>query len=328
MATELPPTGRPLDGPSAAQRVVQISALAQPLRLRILSVLVTSAETDRTETKLSAALELDHRVTREHVEVLIGAGLLARSDDALDLLMPTADAWIRFGRLLAVQDGAIRPAHQPEERSIDEELPPVIQSIVDRLAYRFSSFFSKETVQKYVADSYDLLRERASVTRHLPSLTSRFATDRLGALATAQGLTLTGTPEVLFVCVQNAGRSQIAAGLLRQLAGNRVHVRTAGSQPTTEVDESVVEVLDEIGVPISEEFPKPLTDEVIQASDVVITMGCGDACPVYPGRRYMDWPVEDPVGRNLDQVRAIRDDIAQRVEDLIHSLGIAGPADD
>lgn len=322
MAIDLPPTGRPLDGPSAAQRVVQISALAQPLRLRILSVLVTSPEEKRTVARLSAELDLDEGSVREHLDVLVEAGLVSRTPGATRIVMPTADAWIRFGRLLAVQDGAIKPAHVPGDARSDEELPPVIQKIVDRLAYRFSSFFSKETVHKYVTDSYNLLRDRASVTRHLPSLTSRFATDRLGALASAQGLTLTGTPEVLFVCVQNAGRSQIAAGLLRQLAGNRVHVRTAGSQPAVAVDDMVVEVLDEIGIPIFEEFPKPLTDEVVQASDVVITMGCGDACPIYPGRRYMDWPVEDPVGRTIDEVRLIRDEIQQRVEELIRSLGL------
>lgn len=321
------PTGRPLDGASAAQRVVQISALAQPLRLRILSVLVTSPEADRTAAKVSAVLELGEESIREHIDVLVEAGLVSRSEST-GIFMPTADAWIRFGRLLALQDGVVKPAHIPNDDGIPaEELPPVIQKIADRLAYRFSSFFSKETVQKYVADSYELLRERASVTRHLPSLTSRFATDRLGALATSQGLTLTGTPEVLFVCVQNAGRSQIAAGLLRQLAGDRVHVRTAGSQPATVVDEMVVEVLDEIGIPVQEEFPKPLTDEVVQASDVVITMGCGDACPVYPGRRYMDWPVEDPVGRPIDEVRVIRDQIQERVEDLIRSLGIDLPSE-
>jgi arsenate reductase len=325
MATDLPPTGRPLDGPSAAQRVVQISALAQPVRLRILSVLVTSSEEDRTVARLAAALELDEDSIRQQVNVLIEAGLVCRSPGTAGIFMPTADAWIRFGRLLAVQEGAIKPAHVLGAAGSGEELPPVILKIVDRLAYRFSSFFSKETVHKYVTDSYGLLRDRASVTRHLPSLTSRFATDRLGALASSQGLTLNGSPEVLFVCVQNAGRSQIAAGLLRQLAGDRVHVRTAGSQPAAVVDEMVVEVLDEIGVPIMAEFPKPLTDEVVQASDVVITMGCGDACPIYPGRRYMDWPVEDPVGKTIEEVRAIRDEIQERVEELMRSLRLVKP---
>ena len=193
--------------------------------------------------------------------------------------------------------------------------------ITERLAYRFSTTFSKETVERYVADSYRLLAERARVSDHLPSLTARFAEDRLGALAVASGRELQGTPEVLFVCVQNAGRSQIAAALLRQMAGDRVHVRTAGSRPSGQVDPLVVEVLDEIGVPVVAEFPKPLTDEVVQAADFVVTMGCGDACPIYSGRRYMDWPVADPIGQPLEGVRLIRDDIAARLKVLVPRNG-------
>jgi arsenate reductase len=102
-----------------------------------------------------------------------------------------------------------------------------------------------------------------------------------------------------------------------------VHVRTAGSKPTGSIDPAVIDVLDEVGVPVEAEFPKPLTDEVVQAADVVVTMGCGDACPVYPGRRYLDWPVEDPVGRSMDELRAIRNDIQSRVEGLLESLGIS-----
>ena len=198
----------------------------------------------------------------------------------------------------------------------------MLRRITDRLAYRFSSTFSKQTVERYVADSYSLLAERARVSEHLPSLTTRFVEDRLNALAVASGRDLRGTPEVLFVCVQNAGRSQMAAALLRQMVGDRVHIRTAGSRPSGQIDSMVVEVLDEIGVPVVAEFPKPLTDEVVQAADFVITMGCGDACPIYPGRRYMDWPVADPIGQPLDDVRHIRDDIAARLKTLCHEMDI------
>lgn len=315
---------RPLDPASAAERARQVAALADPGRLRLMSVLVTDPRGLYTAPVLAQALGVGLHEASADVAVLLDAGLLTSEPSATSpVYHPTADAWMRFGRMLAgpVPAGT-SPAHLASDRSSHDQLPDVIQKIADRLAYRFSANFSKETVQKYVADSYELLRERAKVTRHLPSLTSRFATDRLGALATAQGFDLTGTPEVLFVCVENAGRSQMAAGLLRQLAGNRVNVRTAGSRPASAVDEMVVDVLDEIGVPVSAEFPKPLTDEVVQASDIVVTMGCGDACPVYPGRRYLDWPVEDPVGRTLDEVRAIRDDIQTRVESLLRSLGL------
>ena len=132
-------------------------------------------------------------------------------------------------------------------------------------------------------------------------------------------------PEVLFVCVQNAGRSQLAAGILRQLAGERVSVRTAGSAPARAVRSIIVTALDEIGVSIDGEYPKPLTDEVVRAADVVVTMGCGDACPIYPGRRYLDWGNEDPVGLPLARVRDIRDDIDARVRQLLTTLAMASP---
>ena len=116
-------------------------------------------------------------------------------------------------------------------------------------------------------------------------------------------------PEVLFVCVHNAGRSQMAAGLLNKLADGRVHVRTAGSDPAEEINPAAVEAMAEVGVDLSEEFPKPLTDEFVRAADAVITMGCGDACPIYPGKRYEDWELEDPAGKDLETVRRIRDEI-------------------
>ena len=127
-------------------------------------------------------------------------------------------------------------------------------------------------------------------------------------------------PEVLFVCVQNAGRSQMAAGLVKLRSGGRIHVRSAGSTPADQVHPAVVEAMEELGVDMSEEFPKPLTDEVVRAADVVITMGCGDACPIYPGKRYEDWELEDPAGQELEQVRQIRDEIDRRVQKLIADL--------
>jgi len=127
-------------------------------------------------------------------------------------------------------------------------------------------------------------------------------------------------PEVLFVCVHNAGRSQMAAGLLAQLAAGRVHIRTAGSDPADEINPAVVEAMAEVGVDLSKEFPKPLTDEVVKAADAVITMGCGDACPIYPGKRYEDWELEDPAGKDVETVRRIRDEIGERVRSLLEEL--------
>jgi protein-tyrosine-phosphatase len=127
-------------------------------------------------------------------------------------------------------------------------------------------------------------------------------------------------PEVLFVCTHNAGRSQMAAALLKHHAAGRVHVRSAGSEPADTLNPAVVDALAEIGLDVTKEFPKPLTDEVLRAADVVITMGCGDACPIYPGRRYLDWDLEDPAGKRLEDVRPIRDEIDRRVRDLIDEL--------
>ena len=127
-------------------------------------------------------------------------------------------------------------------------------------------------------------------------------------------------PEVLFVCVQNAGRSQMAAGLVKLRSEGRVHVRSAGSDPGEQVNPAVVEAMGELGVDLSEEFPKPLTDEFVKGADVVITMGCGDACPIYPGKRYEDWELEDPAGMDLETVRRIRDEIDFRVRNLVGGL--------
>ena len=130
----------------------------------------------------------------------------------------------------------------------------------------------------------------------------------------------TELPEVLFVCVHNAGRSQMAAGLVKLRSGGRIHVRSAGSDPGEEINPAVASAMGEIGVDMSEEFPKPLSDEAVRAADVVITMGCGDACPIFPGKRYEDWALADPAGQGIEAVRPIRDEIRARVEALLAEL--------
>ena len=134
---------------------------------------------------------------------------------------------------------------------------------------------------------------------------------------------MTNVPYVLFVCVHNAGRSQMAAALLDHEAAGRVRVASAGSAPASEINPAVVRAMAEVGLDLSREFPKPLTGDQVQAADLVITMGCGDACPVYPGKRYLDWDLPDPAGLPLDQVRPIRDDIQRRVRRLLTELGAA-----
>jgi arsenate reductase len=196
----------------------------------------------------------------------------------------------------------------------------VLETISKNIAPSFSGIFSLETVERLVLDSYDELAATARVTIHLPVLTERFARERLRAVAQTKGAIVSDVPEVLFVCVHNAGRSQMAAALLHRYAAGRVHVRSAGSAPADQINPAVAAALEEIGLDVTQEFPKPLTDDVVRAADVVITMGCGDACPIYPGKRYEDWELEDPAGKDLDTVRRIRDEIDGRVRALADEL--------
>ena len=189
--------------------------------------------------------------------------------------------------------------------------------IVDDLAYHYDGVFSRPTVQRAVEQARERLVPVAKFPNFLPILTERFARDQLMAAAQAEGKSATTVPEILFVCVHNAGRSQMAAALAKHLSAGKVHVRSAGSQPTQEIHPLTIQALAERGIEITEAFPKPLTDDVVHAADVIITMGCGDACPVLPGKRYEDWDVADPAGQPIEVVRAIRDDIQARVTTLL-----------
>jgi protein-tyrosine-phosphatase len=194
---------------------------------------------------------------------------------------------------------------------------------LERLRDEFAGVFSMETIERFMAESLESLAG-ARLKNFLPLFVHRFARERLRALGQVEGKIAKPVPEVLFVCVQNAGRSQMAAGLLDKLADGRVHVRSAGSDPADQVNPDVVAAMSEVGVDIGKEFPKPMTDEVVQAADAVITMGCGDACPIYPGKRYEDWEVADPAEADLEGVRRIRDDIELRVRRLLDEIA---PAD-
>jgi arsenate reductase (thioredoxin) len=210
--------------------------------------------------------------------------------------------------------------------SQDRPLGPddLLHRIAERLADRFVGVFARETVDQYVCDSYALLDRTSRIKAHLPALTEHFARERLTALAHTQELIVSDKPTVLFVCVHNAGRSQMAAALLDHHAKGRVHVRSAGSAPGDQINPAVMAAMDEWGIDLSREFPKPLTDEFVRAADAVITMGCGDACPIYPGKRYEDWEVDDPAGQPVEVVRRIRDDIDTRVQQLLAELVPAG----
>ncbi len=196
----------------------------------------------------------------------------------------------------------------------------VLHRAAERLAEHFTGLVGEETVERVVFESYAALARTAKVTSHLPPLAEKFARDRLVALTQSRGQVAKTVPEILYVCVQNSGRSQMAAAITRQLAGDRVHVRSAGSQPAAELLPGVVTVLTEAGIDLSDEFPKPLTDDVVRAADAVVTMGCGDACPLYPGKRYLDWHLTDPEGLDLDGIRAVRDETQEHVEQLLAEL--------
>ena len=197
-----------------------------------------------------------------------------------------------------------------------------LKRLAGELAEQFQGIFAAETVERYVLESYTGLLRTSSVKAHLTTRTARFARERLNALGQAKGAIERPVPEVLFVCEQNAGRSQMAAVFTNALSGGAVHVRSAGSMPSPELNPTMVAVMSEIGLSMDESFPKPLTDDVVQAADVVITMGCGDACPIYPGKRYVDWELVDPAGQPIEEVRRIRDQIRANVTEMLAGLGV------
>lgn len=195
-------------------------------------------------------------------------------------------------------------------------------ALVDELAYTYDGIFSRDSIAAAVDSARARLEPVARVPDFLPVLVARFAREQLTAAAQADGRIAKPVPELLFVCVQNAGRSQLAAALAEHLSGGRVHVRSAGSAPADQINPDVITVLAERGITLTEAYPKPLTGDVVHAADVIVTMGCGDACPIYPGKRYLDWDVPDPNGQPVDVVRDIRDDLQHRVTALLRDLNL------
>lgn len=188
------------------------------------------------------------------------------------------------------------------------------------LQREFQGVFGAETIERLLTDSWERLAQRATTTAFVPLLAERFARERLGAIAKAERPDMHHQPTVLFLCVHNAGRSQMAAGWLQHLAGERVTVLSGGSTPAAQINPAAIEAMREVGIDISENYPKPWTQETLEAADVVITMGCGDACPVIPGKRYLDWELEDPAGKTAAEIRPIRDEIEGRVRQLLATL--------
>jgi arsenate reductase (thioredoxin) len=210
-------------------------------------------------------------------------------------------------------------AKQLQDIQVDTITRGHLRKGLESLTEEFAGIFSAETIERFMAESLEHLRG-ARFKDFVPLFVHRFARERLRALGQVEGTITKEVPEVLFVCVQNAGRSQMAAALLDHYAAGSVHVRSAGSAPGEKIHPRVVEAMSEVGIDVSKEFPKPMTDEVVKAADAVVTMGCGDACPIYPGKRYEDWEVDDPAEADLEGVRRIRDEIGERVRRLLGEL--------
>lgn len=205
--------------------------------------------------------------------------------------------------------------YQPTEES------EIIEHAVNQLARKYAGKFDETEIRPIVTESYQSFAD-AKVRTFIPVFTTRYADDRLRALAKVRGFITDAPPSVLFVCVHNAGRSQMAAGWLRHLSKGKIEVYSGGSLPGKDLNSAAVEAMNEVGIDIATEFPKPFAVEIVQAADVVITMGCGDTCPIFPGKRYEDWALDDPAGLGVEAVRPIRDEIRRRVVDLISDLGV------
>jgi arsenate reductase len=332
----------PPAGPEALP-VELARALGDPLRWRIVELLATE---QLCVAHLAEELGAAQPLVSHHLKVLRQAGLiepdryrywtyyrlrpgaLVRLAATLGLVARSAPSGTACRRLIpAAPSTSARPSHQGGPAMPDGQLDATSRATfaraIEALHQEFRGIYSLETIERFVDESIDRL-SGARVVDFLPLFVHRFSRERLRALAQAQGAIMSDVPEVLFVCVHNAGRSQMAAALLDHHARGRVHVRSAGSDPTDRINPAVAAAMDEWGIDLSREFPKPLTDEFVRAADVVVTMGCGDACPIYPGKRYEDWELQDPAGQPVEVVRRIRDDVDGRVQQLLSELVPAG----
>ena len=212
------------------------------------------------------------------------------------------------------------PLFREQNLTIDQT--HALKTAAARLEDHFEGIFNRETIQNFLASSYDQFAGNAKITNYLPLLAERFARQRLQAFSRVEGFVNDGKPVVLFLCVHNAGKSQMALGFFEKLAGDRAIAWSGGSEPGNSLNQYSVEAMTEVGIDITGEFPKPWTEETLRAADVIVTMGCGDACPVYPGKRYLDRELNALPGTSIENVRPVRDEIERRVRGLLEELNV------
>lgn len=311
---------------TAEQAAGTLKALADPLRLRMLSAISTDPRGESCVCDLAELAEVSQPTVSHHLKVLKETGFVTSERRG-------SWVWYRVDQDREVAISALMTALEREPTSDPQPLaeepqsaigPSHLDGRVTRLAHELASEFSdldSTLVIALVRESYAGLARTATVTNHLITLTEKFARQRLADVNRDRESRL---PQVLFVCVQNAGRSQLAAALVHQLSNGRVIARSAGSSPASQIHPRVRSILERIEDPeqLALAYPKPLTDDAVRAADVVVTMGCGDVCPIIPGVDYEDWAVGDPALASAEGVEAIRQDIEGRVRGLLDRLGV------
>jgi arsenate reductase (thioredoxin) len=299
-----------------------LKSLADPLRLRMLSAIATDPRGESCVCDLAELADVSQPTVSHHLKVLKETGMLLSERRGTWVWYRIAPA--RRGAVTALLD-AFAPAAVVDMVDDDADRAEALRAMdarVTRLADELAdemTELNRDLVVAIVRESYTGLVRSARLTQHMIPLTERFARQRLADLTRDPS---TGAPQVLFVCVANAGRSQLAAAIVNELASGTVIARSAGSTPAADVHPHVRSLLAEIGgePEAGDAFPKPLTDDAVRAADVVITMGCGDVCPIIPGVRYEDWAIGDPALASPEGVEAIRDDIEARVRELLATL--------
>ena len=306
-----------------------LKAVSDPIRLRVLSALATAPSGEVSAGELAAMTDVTAPTVSHHLRVLREVGLVGHDRRASTVYYRIApgvrhavtvllEAFAPVASHLGARSALVREVGDDDDALVHAE--ELLGRIADRLVERYRDV-AADLVDRTLRESYAALLRTARVRRYVPLLAERFAVQRLDDLRRAGASRPDPRPQVLFVCVANAGRSQLAAALLRHDVGDAVVIRSAGSHPAGEVHPNVQPHLEELlGPDADQPFPKPLTDDAVRAADVVITMGCGDVCPVLPGKRYEDWALGDPALASPDGVRAIRDDIDARVRALAADL--------